>query len=148
VITAVGGGAEDAPADCGADHKGWHRIAEETLSRVFSHQGRSRAWRLLANADNSPRNDANLATIGINKFCAAARARHKPVTGVCFRTACRLLKSVTAVDQHLTFDRVHSGGESRTAKQEHRTQYDYKGAIHETPHYGSEATTSENRSQA
>ena len=132
MIAAIGGGAEDAPANSRANHKGWHWIAEETLSVIFPDQGLGGAGRLLADADNSPRNYANSAAIGIHKLCAGPRPRHELVAGFGLRTACCLSKSITVVDQNLAIDRFHGGGNGRTTEQKHRTQ-NKNGANYDDP---------------
>ena len=116
VLTAIFGGAEDAPSNRRTHNSGRNWIAEETLPVIFPDQGLGGAWRLLADANNPSRDDAHLASAWIDELRAAPGVRHQQVAGVCFYAACRRLKSVTAVDQDFTFDRIHGSGEAGTLR--------------------------------
>jgi hypothetical protein len=96
VLTAIFGGAEDAPSNRRTHNSGRDWIAEESLSVIFPDQGLGGAWRLLPNANNPSWDDAHLASAWIDELRAAPGVRHQQVAGVCIRAACRRTSFWTA----------------------------------------------------
>ena len=125
MVTAKFGSAEDTPSNRCTDGEGHYRIAEESFLRrdlLKPGQRRCCARRAFTHAHHFSRNDTHLASAWIDEFRAPPGVRHQQVAGVCFHPAGRLLKSVTAVDQHNTLDRVHGGGESRHTQKNELTK--------------------------